>query len=99
MNSLVIIFLIFVGILLAAICLVGMYIGIDLRKGIGWLLVLCGFLLGVLLGLSNGNFSDAVVLGFGVGIIVAYGGEMRRRQKALFAPPSDAPRKKRKSCK
>ena len=89
-------FLIFIGIILAIICLVGINTGIDLKKGTGWFYILCGFLFGFLVGLSNGDFLSAIGIGFGVAITEAYAGEMLRRQRALFAPPIESSKKKRK---
>jgi hypothetical protein len=99
MKIIIIMFLIFIAIILAIICLVGVITGIDLKKRSNWLFVLCGFLLGVLMGLSNGDFSAAVGFGFGAAITVAYSGEMVRRHKTMFTPPSKPSRKKRNSYK
>lgn len=66
--------------ILLIILSVGVGIGFDLRKPASWLYVLCGLLIGFLLG-TTGNFKQAFVVGLTLAVVAAWGGPIMYKRR------------------
>jgi hypothetical protein len=55
--------LVYLSLFFMLICFLGASFGFNLRKRRSWLIILLGFLGGLLLGLSQGDFKSGVMIG------------------------------------
>jgi hypothetical protein len=74
--------LIFISMLV--ICTVGIMIGLDLKKPVSWLFVLCGFIMGFTFGISKDNWRLGIGAGIVSAILVIYAGNMIFIQKRFL---------------
>jgi len=63
--------IVFIAVIFMLICLLNASVGFDLRKRRNWSFILCGFIGGVLLGLSKNDLKSGIGIGFLVAILAS----------------------------